>query len=158
MKSPSALIFRQKTRIYMTWCLAFVGAVILNSCNQQAIGFALPPGNIDNGKMVFENMACNQCHSVGDIPWTGIAPDDYDIKLGGEVIHVKTYGELVTSIINPSHRVSRKLKEATISNRSVQSPMPSYNQIMTVQELIDLVTYLQSEYDLKTPEGFYSPL
>lgn len=142
----------------LSWFLAFATITMVYSCNQQSSGFALPPGSEEDGKLVFEKMACDQCHSVGTIPWQGMASEDFDIKLGGDVIQVKTYGELVTSIINPSHRVSKKLQESGILNRSAQSPMPSYNQVMTVQELIDLVTFIQGEYDIVPPPGFYSPL
>ena len=158
MKRQLSLISLRILANALSWSFVFSAVALLSSCNQQSIGFALPPGSAEDGKMVFEKMACNQCHSVGNIPWQGISSEDFDVKLGGEVIHVKTYGELVTSIINPSHRVSTKLKESTIPNRNAQSPMPSYNQVMTVQELIDLVTFLQGEYDLVPPAGFYGPM
>jgi hypothetical protein len=158
MKHHLSLISTYKLTSPLSWLLVLAAITFLSSCNQQSIGFALPPGNAEDGKIVFEKMACNQCHSVGTIPWQGISSEDFQVKLGGEVIHVKTYGELVTSIINPTHRISTKLQESTIPNRNAQSPMPSYNQVMTVQELIDLVTFLQGEYDLVPPAGFYSPL
>jgi hypothetical protein len=158
MKHNYSLISITKLSSLLFWLLALASITGIYSCDQQSIGFALPPGDIEDGKLVYEKMACNQCHSVGNMPWAGIGSEDFNVKLGGEVIRVRTYGELVTSIINPSHRVSKKLTESTIPNRNAQSPMPSYNQMMTVQELIDLVEFLQGEYELVPPGGFYSPL
>ena len=134
--------------------LFFVLFFTSNGCDQQSLGFALPPGDVTDGRAIFEEMACNQCHSVADIDWLGVEGEDFNLKLGGEVIKVKTYGELVTSVINPSHRISRLFK-GEMPSRDAQSPMPSYNQIMTVQELTDLITFLEKQYDLKPPPGYY---
>jgi len=69
-------------------------------------GFYLPKGDASTGKDVFLELSCNQCHSIADIEQ--LPSDDEDlprIKLGGSVRSVKTYGELVTSIINPLSQV-----------------------------------------------------
>lgn len=128
------------------------GAALIASCNQQGRGFALPEGDIDAGKQAFTRLGCNECHSVGDIAWEGEGGNIH-VMLGGEVTNKKTYGELVTSIINPSHEMSKRYAAA---NEDV-SPMTQYNEVMFVSELVDIVTFLQSEYELDTPPGYYAP-
>ena len=127
---------------------------LLSSCNPDAVGFALPPGDLENGKINFVGLACTQCHSVDDLEWEGVEGKDFHLRLGGEVTKVKTYGELVTSIINPSHRIASNFKRSLADGKS-QSPMPKYNEVMTVQELIDLVTFLEKEYRLTAPQTYY---
>ena len=73
---------------------------------------------------------------------------------------MKTYGELVTSIINPSHKVSAKYaQEFSVTNPDGSSKMErfgfNYNYAMSVQELVDVVTFLQSEYKLVVPRNTY---
>ena len=73
------------------------------------------------------------------------------IELGGEVSRIKTYGELVTSIINPSHRLAKGYSAEYVQDDGV-SKMPVYNDAMTVTQLVDLVAFLQSKYTLKEYE------
>ncbi len=67
---------------------------------------------------------------------------------------VKTYGQLVTSIINPSHKLAPGYPIETISEDG-QSKMPLYNGYMTVQELIDIVSFLQPHYEVIVPQYHY---
>ncbi|MBK8502074.1 MAG: c-type cytochrome [Saprospiraceae bacterium] len=134
--------------------IALILSGILASCNPDAVGFALPPGDLENGKINFVGLACTQCHSVDDLEWEGVKGQDFQLRLGGEVTKVKTYGELVTSIINPSHRIASNFKGEMPEGNS-QSPMPSYNEVMTVQELVDLVTFLEKQYRLTAPTTYY---
>jgi hypothetical protein len=76
------------------------------------------------------------------------------VELGGPVTQVKTYGQLVTSIINPSHKLATGYAEEVVSEGG-ESHMYIYNQHMTVQELIDIVMYLQPYYDVVVPEFRY---
>lgn len=129
-----------------------LGAAFTVSCNQQGRGFALPEGDIESGKAAFTRLGCDECHSVGDIAWEG-EDQSMHVKLGGEVANKKTYGELVTSIINPSHEMSKRYA----AEHAEVSPMTEYNEVMFVSELVDIVTFLQSEYELDTPPGYYAP-
>jgi hypothetical protein len=65
---------------------------------------------------------------------------------------VKTYGSLVTSIINPSHDLARgyPTDEITAGGQSVMS-LAKLNKVVTVQQLIDLVAFLQVVYELRPP-------
>lgn len=141
----------------MSFVLLSVG-LLISSCNDQARGFALPEGDIEKGKVTFERLTCNECHSISDIEWKG-GSDNLKILLGGETSIQKSYGDLVTSIINPSHKITRRFKEQATSLTTEEglSKMKNYNEVMTVQELIDLVTFLQSEYKVLTPPSDYYP-
>jgi len=83
-----------------------------------------------------------------------LPPEDereMNIALGGEVHRVSTYGELVTSVINPSHKLARGYgDDSTVGDG--ESKMKNYNDVLTVSELIDLVAYLQSKYSIRPPD------
>lgn len=129
-------------------CLALLGG-----CGQQSQGFVLPPGDAARGEETFVEMGCNLCHRIdGVIPRATAKLDSgIDVRLGGQVTRVKTYGDLVTSIINPSHKLSRGQNSMTVRDDGT-SRMPVYNQIMTVQQLIDLTAFLQGTYSVYVPE------
>jgi len=125
--------------------------VFLSACDtgpKGSAGFTLPDGDVERGKEVFVAMQCNTCHVNKQVPQLEFdgAPA-ISIVLGGESARVRTYGELVTSIINPSHRISRR-SSAEMADESGQSRMINYNSAMTVSELIDLVAFVQSSYEL----------
>jgi len=111
-------------------------------------GFRLPDGNIDKGKETFVSLQCTSCHTVAgeDFP----APAHLNIPLGGETPRIRTYGELVTSIINPSHIISARYREELREVK--ESPMTNFNDTMTVAQMIDLVAFLQSRYRLIYPD------
>ena len=132
--------------------LFLLGLIALVGCNQQGRGFALPEGDMEAGKMAFTRLGCNECHNVGDVEWAG-TDESLHVPLGGEVTTMKSYGELVTSIINPSHKMS----ERYAAENTEVSPMTQYNEVMFVSELVDIVTFLQSEYELETPSDYYAP-
>ena len=118
-------------------------------------GFRLPDGDPMAGREAFLYMQCNQCHTISgeDLPAVPNADPPY-VELGGPVSRVKTYGELVTSIINPSHKLASGYAEEVVSEDG-ESKMYVYNGYMTVQELIDIVMYLQPHYDVVVPEFHY---
>lgn len=116
-------------------------------------GFSLPKGDVNNGKQVFLQYRCLACHTLEGIEDETVTKElDNAVLLGGQVSHVKTYADLLTSIINPSHKLARgyRLEDISAENKSV---MHSYNDIMTVSELVDLVAFLQVQYEIK-PEQY----
>jgi len=130
----------------------------LVGCENQSQGFVLPPGDVEKGKTAFVDLGCGACHVLQGV-FKKLPPEEggdeaIEVVLGGPVSRVKTYGDLVTSIINPSHRLSRGTGADTV-NPDGTSKMPYYNDVMSVQELVDLTTLLQTTYSLKVPE--YSP-
>lgn len=140
---------------YLLMSILLCVSLFISSCNEQTRGFALPAGDIEEGKATYKRLACNTCHSISEIEWKG-GSDSLKIHLGGEVPKKKSYGDLVTSVINPSHKIARSYKQKTTTEEGL-SKMKNYNEVMTVQELIDLVTFLQTEYKVTIPSTDYYP-
>jgi len=128
---------------------------MLSACDPQSRGFSLPAGDAERGRMTFVELGCPACHRViGDEQLGTVNPDaDLQIDLGGRVTRIKTYGDLVTSVINPSHRIS--VGGPGTSDADGESTMRVYNDVMTVQQLVDLVTFLQDSYEIFIPQTQY---
>jgi mono/diheme cytochrome c family protein len=118
-------------------------------------GFSLPAGDAMRGREAFLYMHCHECHTIEgvELPAVPLADPPF-VALGGTVSRVKTYGELVTSIINPSHKLAMGYPREEVTDGD-QSKMPNYNGFMTVQELIDIVMFLQPHYDVFVPPYEY---
>lgn len=116
-------------------------------------GFRLPDGDIEKGHMAFLDLKCNACHRVTglDLP-APVASPPVLVTLGGTVPSPRTDGELVTSIINPTHKIrygySRELVESAGHSR-----MADYGEVMTVSQLVDLVAFLHSRYEVIPPSA-----
>lgn len=118
-------------------------------------GLRLPEGDIEQGAAAFRALGCERCHDVvGVSPAAGGERADTILTLGGEVTRVYSYGELVTSIVNPSHRISRRYPEEETTVAEGVSRMENFNDRMTVAQLIDLVAFLQSKYELRRDPEF----
>ncbi len=117
-------------------------------------GFSLPEGDAMAGREAFLYMQCNQCHTIANEPMPDIPGAEPYVELGGKVTRIKSYGELVTAIINPSHDLADGYAAELVSEDG-ESNMYNYNRAMTVQELIDLVTFLQPHYKVFVPETAY---
>lgn len=120
------------------------------------VGFSLPEGSAERGREAFVYLQCHSCHTITgvDLPQEPHAPEPPFVELGGDVTRVKTYGQLVTAIINPSHKLAEGYPEDVVSEDG-ESKMPVYNEVMTVQELIDIVAFLQPQYDVVVPKYSY---
>jgi hypothetical protein len=70
------------------------------------------------------------------------------LELGGARPTAMRYDELVTSIINPSHKLSR-LGDVPVGDRDGRSNMRSFNDVMTVTQLVDIVTFLEAHYEIE---------
>jgi len=86
-------------------------AALLAACSpppESPKGFRLPDGNPESGRQAFLDLQCHACHKLPgeQLPEISIAAP-VSVMLGGPVSRVKTYGELVTAIINPSHKLIR---------------------------------------------------
>jgi mono/diheme cytochrome c family protein len=109
--------------------------------------FAWPQGDAARGRQVFATFECYACHEVKGEEFP--TPREAG-KVGPELsvmgpLHEVDY--FVESVINPGAVIDR--------GKGYQAPdgsskMPSFNDSMTVQELIDLVAYLRA---LKPPAG-----
>ncbi len=138
--------------------LAVVIAASLAGCDkgpEPIKGFILPEGDVALGQQVFTEVGCRYCHRIADLELPPFEAEPVlDIVLGGKVLKVKNYGELLNSIVNPNHTVelSYKLKLDSKDRKDAESPMPVFNDVLTVTELIDLVAFLHSRYELLGPE------
>ena len=120
-------------------------------------GFTLPTGDRERGETMFVELNCHQCHTVAATDLPTVDEREMSIRLGGEVARIGTYGELVTAIINPSHRLARGHRIEKISEDG-ESLMKNYNDVLTVSQLIDLVAFLQSRYKLREYEPTQYPM
>ena len=140
----------------LTLLLALV--VGLSGCDKERAmserGFRLPDGNAAAGRETFLYMHCNQCHTIDGEELPAVPGFEPFVELGGAVTRVKSYGELVTAIINPSHKIAEGYPEDLVSEDG-KSKMYNYNGFMTVQELTDIVMFLQSHYDVVPPQFEY---
>jgi len=132
-------------------------ALMLAACEETGSrGFSLPKGDVDAGKAAFIKFQCGTCHIVAGMEKLREGVETaMSLPIGGETIRIQTYGDLVTSVINPSHFISKKYPDTEVAVNG-QSKMRNYNDVLTVRELIDLVEYLQSRYVLKkfTPTDY----
>jgi mono/diheme cytochrome c family protein len=140
--------------------LAVLAAAVacLGGCERDRMserGFSLPEGDPVVGRETFIYMQCHQCHSIEGETFPALPGlDPPYVQLGGPVTRVKSYGELVTAIINPSHKLASGYAEQLVSEGG-ESNMYIYNQYMTIQELVDLVMFLQPHYDVVVPRYDY---
>ncbi len=132
---------------FVTLLAAVVGCE--SSGLKSSRGFTLPDGRPDVGQAKFVELKCHACHTISGTELPAIEGQSKQlIALGGEVGRIQTYGELVTSIINPSHRLASGFSKETVGAEG-ESKMTNYNEVLTIQQLIDLVAFLQSRYKLE---------
>lgn len=111
-------------------------------------GFVLPAGDPVKGKQAFSDLGCVNCHSVYGVTFAtepSIRPE-LVIPLGGDLPTAMSYGRLVTSIIHPSESM-RATRDAYVGADGT-SLMPEYKSTMTVEQMADLVDFLQDHYDV----------
>ena len=134
----------------MKYVLILLSSIFLMACDQGADsprGFSLPEGDAEKGYEVFKKYQCQDCHRIAGEPedenarYLLVKP----VPLGGSSGRIKTYGELVTSIINPSHKLTPR-QPASFTSEDGVSFMRIVNDELTVTELINLVAYLQPKY------------
>jgi sulfur-oxidizing protein SoxX len=111
-------------------------------------GLSLPQGSIERGKAAFQRQHCNYCHRVQgtDFPAPRMVFAK-NVTLGGIAKVLPTQGALVTAITNPSHDFAPGF-DKTYALSENRSPMPDFKDRMTVGELVDIVAFLQSRYEL----------
>lgn len=142
---------RKATRV---GALAIACLLLLMGCEAPAkspAGFRLPHGDPALGRQVVLDMKCHVCHRVdgGGFPAPTAEPP-VPILLGGQVAYAKTDGELVTSIINPSHKIAPAMRTEQVKSGDL-SRMPAYGEHMTVRQMVDLVAFLQLRYTVIRP-------
>ncbi len=112
--------------------------------------FAIPTGDHHAGRQVFADLECFKCHEVvgEDFPTPEAEQGDVGPALSGMgAMHSAEY--FVETIIDPNASVAWRIKHHKAEQEGYlgadgTSKMPSYNDSMTVQQLIDLVAYMKS--------------
>src|SRR5690348_4383051 len=135
-------------------------ALVVSSCEpgpHSANGFRLPPnGSPERGKTAFLALGCHNCHQVSgvDLPGPTVQPA-VPVVLGGPVSTAMTDGYLVSSIIYPSYALAPYPRPQITAGG--QSRMPHFTENITVQQLTDIVAFLQTRYVVRriTPEYGY---
>jgi sulfur-oxidizing protein SoxX len=140
-----------KRYIFLTLAI-ILGVIACDSGPRSPVGFRLPGGDVESGQAAFVELHCFNCHTVAEVDLPSPGQDLVrPVALGGQVYEVRTDGYLMTSIIHPSHRLASGNRKAEVSTGEGESLMPSQGEIMTVDQLIDLVAFLQSTYEVIPP-------
>ncbi len=140
-----------KTILFLTLMLT-VSLFACDSGPDSPRGFSLPKGDAVNGEKVFMSYQCLACHNLVGIDFESVNKEmQPPILLGGPTTRVKTYADLVTSVINPSHKLASSYL-LNVAEPDGTSKMLVFNDAMTVTELVDLVTFLQGKYEVQPYE------
>jgi cbb3-type cytochrome oxidase cytochrome c subunit len=112
--------------------------------------FSWPKGDPAKGRDVFVKLECYSCHEVRGESFPAASEGD---KVGPELsamgpLHDPEY--FAEAIINPNAVVGSGTEYAASDG---SSKMPSYNDVVTVQEVIDLVAFLSSLRPPATPSS-----
>lgn len=144
-------------RIHVYLVIFMVLSIGLTACSslpEPQSRLRLPQGDRLNGQATFVELQCHACHGVGDLnlPKHSSTPPTR-VQLGGWYVKAKTYEELITAIIHPSHELIQGYDEDKVAIDG-ESMMPNYNNRMTVKQLIDIVEFLQTEYEILPPVAY----
>jgi sulfur-oxidizing protein SoxX len=131
--------------------LSILAAALAGCGPKSPLGFSLPDGDATRGRTAFVELRCNACHEITGLD-IGYGNGPAHVVLGGKTTRIRTQGELTTSIINPSHRLAPRYPadQVAVNGQSLMSAA-YLNDVMTVQQLIDLVAFLQSTYEIAPP-------
>jgi mono/diheme cytochrome c family protein len=109
--------------------------------------FTWPKGDPAKGREVFATLECYSCHEVRGETFPAATEKD---KVGPELsamgpLHEAEY--FAEAVVNPNAVIEPGKGYAAPDGTS---KMPTFNHVMTVEELIDLVAYLRA---LRPPEA-----
>jgi mono/diheme cytochrome c family protein len=139
-------------KVLFAGALAAAVAGLSGCAYTPVFGFPIEQGNIADGRQAFVDHRCHQCHSIAGERLPPLAgADDPLLELGGQTIYVKSFADIMTSVINPDHRISERYRDQLLRQGiiPVDTPMPApHIDTMTVRQLIDIVAFLDSKYEL----------
>lgn len=143
----------RRKRLVRALTIATTGAALLACASRRdSGGVYLPLGDAARGREAFVDLRCNACHEIEgfDAPTPIIA--ETRVLLGGKTARVETYADLVTSIANPSHRITPGYPDEAVTVDGVPlMTLINLNAVMTVQQLVDLAAFLQTTYEVAAP-------
>ena len=97
-------------------------------------------------------LAVPRCHTVAGTDIEQPPGEQFHIQLGGKQTRVKHYGDLLTSVVNPDHKVAKMYQVTKETGKTDSSPMPKFTGRMTVDQLVDIVEFLHSSYTSTQPD------
>jgi hypothetical protein len=119
---------------------------------KSAIGLRLPDGSPAAGRQAFVDLKCNSCHRVAGVALPDpVADPIVPVTLGGAWPYERTDGELLTAIVNPSHTIAAGFPPELLT-AGTRSRMSEYGDVMTVKQLIDIVAFLHTRYEVVRTE------
>lgn len=109
-----------------------------------------PRGNSAEGRKTFEAKQCFRCHVIEGLKFPEVEAADFErILLNGDNQEGWTRDHFAAAIMNPDHLVSPDYQKAMIiigdKLAAENSPMPASNELLTVKDLIALVTFLEEQ-------------
>lgn len=106
-------------------------------------GFYLPVGDADEGRKAFTKFKCVTCHAVyfdRSLPQP-VAEKPGPVLGAPERMHMP--GEFADAIVSPSRHIMPGFEQKDSDGKL--SRMGEFSQMMTVQELVDIVAYLMDQ-------------
>lgn len=100
------------------------------------LALTLPAGTAEAGKQAFEDLRCTACHQVSGVDGLTEPLAQVPVPDLGEVLAGQSRGAIASSIVIPPHTAieETELEPALMTN---------YADTVTVQQLSDLVVFLQ---------------
>ncbi|MDP6582431.1 MAG: c-type cytochrome [Vicinamibacterales bacterium] len=110
------------------------------------LGVPVPRGDAEAGRHAFGDLRCVTCHRlIAEPDLTAPTSANLGPDLGGVQAAMST-SRLATSILVPSHTISREI-DADHRQRMLDtggSAMGDFTDVMTIRQLVDLIAFLQS--------------
>jgi sulfur-oxidizing protein SoxX len=107
--------------------------------------FTLPQGDAAAGRALFVEIECFKCHEVKGETFPKVAEDEKGV--GPELSQMAGMHPLeffAESIVNPNAVIDADAKERGYVGPDGRSKMPDFSDVVTVKQLADLATYLNS--------------
>lgn len=135
---PAALLFAT---------LATLGSLVIAE-PVPAQKTVIPEGSIPAGKTLFVEKGCYQCHVTDEIKTPASDLDtNLTIDLGPDQAGWSR-DDFARAIMNPNHTVSEEYRKIMMTLgdnlKAESSPMPGFNELLSVSDLIHLATFLES--------------
>ena len=107
----------------------------------------VPKGSETAGKTLFVEKGCYQCHAAGDVSLPRSELEEkLIIDLGGREHEGWSRDEFAREIMDPQHTVAPEYRVIMITLgdklKAESSPMPGFNDVLTVSDLTHLATFL----------------
>ncbi len=107
----------------------------------QKIDLVVPIGDAQAGREAFIALGCPSCHSVEGDSELREPVAAVPVPVLGPAIGKLSPGKIASSIVSPSHVISKEVESKT---EGELSPMADLTEAMTVRQLVDLVAYVRS--------------